>query len=256
MDIATIIGVVGAFALLCGAILAGHDGHAGDLSAFVDPVGLAIVVGGSLLTLFACMPFKNVIETIRVVMRTVIVKRPHLPTIQKQLIHLAEVARRDGILALENSLPANADRFLAHGIRLVVDGRDSEMVERLLHISIDSLERRHMTGKIALDAVGKYGPAYGMVGTLIGLVLMLGNLDDPDAIGPGMAVALLGTMYGCIVSSCLFLPLADKLALYSHEEVHARHMILEGLLSIQAGDNPSIVSEKLASYLAPREQRE
>lgn len=254
MDIATLIGIGGGIGLLCGAILVGHDGHAGDLSAFVDPIGLAMVVGGSVLTLFACMPMRSVLETIRVLLRTVIVKQPNLKATMNQMVRFAEIARKDGILALENAMPADADPFLSKGIRLVVDGTDHEVVERLMEVAIESLEQRHHIGKMAFDAVGKYGPAYGMVATLIGLVLMLGNLEDPDAIGPGMAVALLGTMYGCILSSCVFLPLADKLTFYSHQEVHARRMIVEGLLSIQAGDNPRTVAEKMGAYLSAKEQ--
>lgn len=254
MDLATIIGIAGGIGLLCSAILVGHDGHAGDLSAFIDPIGLAMVVGGSMLTLFACMPIRNVFETARVLMRTVIVKPPDLKATMNQLVRFAEIARKDGILALENAMPPDADPFLSKGVRLVVDGTDHEVVERLMEVAIESLEKRHSVGKMAFDAVGKYGPAYGMVATLIGLVLMLGNLDDPDAIGPGMAVALLGTMYGCILSSCIFLPLADKLTYYTHQEVHARRMIVEGLLAIQSGDNPRIVAEKMGAYLSAKDQ--
>jgi chemotaxis protein MotA len=254
MDFATIVGIVGAIALLAGAILMGHDGHAGDISAFIDPVGMGIVVGGSVLTLFACMPFSGVVEMLRALLRTVMVGGHDHQHLVHQIVELAIVARRDGLLALEQHITPETDPFLARGIRLVVDGTDNEIVRRLLRIQVEAMEERHKEGKMGLDAMGKYGPAYGMVGTLIGLVLMLGNLDDPDAIGPGMAVALLGTMYGCIVSSCIFLPLADKLQMYSHREKHSREMILEGVMSIGAGDNPRIVEQKISSYLSPREQ--
>ncbi|MFO0948170.1 MAG: motility protein A [Planctomycetota bacterium] len=244
MDIATLIGTIGALALLCGAILMGHDGHAGDISAFIDPVGLGIVIGGSLLTLFASMPMSGVVQTGKAIMKTVLVGHHNHREMVRQIVELAVVARRDGILALESQLGTATDPFLARGIRMVVDGTDMDTVQRLMTIAIHATDERHKHAKLGLDAVGKYGPAYGMVGTLIGLVLMLGNLDDPDAIGPGMAVALLGTMYGCIVSSCIFLPLSDKLTLYSSQETHTQQMVLEGILSIAAGDNWRIVEQK------------
>jgi chemotaxis protein MotA len=254
MDFATIVGVAGAVALLVGAILMGHDGHAGDISAFIDPVGMGIVVGGSVLTLFASMPFSGVVGMLKALARTVKVGNHNHQQLVQEIVELAIVARRDGLLALEQHITADTDPFLARGIRLVVDGTDQEIVQRLMRTQIHAMEERHKEGKMGLDAMGKYGPAYGMVGTLIGLVLMLGNLDDPDAIGPGMAVALLGTMYGCIVSSCIFLPLADKLQMYSHREVHTRELILEGVIAIGAGDNPRIVEQKINSFLSPREQ--
>lgn len=254
MDFATIIGIAGAIGLLVGAILMGHDGHAGDITAFVDPVGAGIVVIGSLLTMLASLPMKGVLKTAQALLKTVFVSSTNHHAIVAEINELAICARREGILSLEQKITPQTDPFLARAVRLVVDGTDRAIVERLLKLSIHAAEERHREAKLGLDAMGKYGPAYGMVGTLIGLVLMLGNLDDPDAIGPGMAVALLGTMYGCIVSSCIFLPLADKLTYYSGREKHLQEMILEGVLAIAEGDNPRVVSQKLDAFLSQSEQ--
>lgn len=254
MDISTIIGVAGSFLLLIGAILAGHDGHAGDIRAFIDVVGLVIVVGGSFLTVCTCVPLSNVLGLAKVCLKTVFVGNHSHEHVVHQIVDFATIARRDGILALESKMDAHVDPFLATGIRMVVDGSAIENVERALNAEIDSTVARHQEGKMALDAMGMYGPAYGMIATLIGLVLMLGNLDDPDAIGPGMAVALLGTAYGCVVSNVVFLPLGTKLSLYSHREKHSKQMVLEGIRAIQAGDNPRIVEQKLKAFLSPAER--
>ena len=168
------------------------------------------------------------------------------------MVEFATVARRDGILALENHLDKGINPFVATGIRMAVDGTDPELIEKLMMAEVESLQARHRNGKMLLELFGKYAPAFGMIGTLCGLVAMLANLSDPSAIGPGMAVALLTTLYGAVLSNAVVLPMADKLTYYSRAEVQARMMIVQGVMAIQSGDNPRIVEQKLNVFLAPK----
>jgi chemotaxis protein MotA len=165
------------------------------------------------------------------------------------LVSFAEVARRDGILALESKTDEIEDPFILLGIQMAVDGTDIELMEKILRSDINAVSSRHKTGKLLLDTLGRYAPAFGMIGTLMGLIIMLGNMDDPDAIGPGMAVALITTLYGAIVSNLFCLPFADKLGFYSKRELEVREVILQGLLAIQEGDNPRVLEQKLKTYL-------
>ena len=161
------------------------------------------------------------------------------------------MARRDGILSLENMTRDNENKFLVGGIQMAVDGTDPELIEQIMASEVESVEDRHLNGKALLDNMGKFAPAFGMIGTLVGLVLMLANMDDPDAIGPGMAVALLTTLYGSMASNMLFLPLGEKLALRSQEEIMLMNIAMRGVMSIQSGDNPRIVEQKLKIYVPP-----
>jgi chemotaxis protein MotA len=172
----------------------------------------------------------------------------------KQLVELAEVARRDGILALENMTEKVDDEFLVSGIQMAVDGTDPEVIRTVMETELENLIERHETSKGLLDAIGKYAPAFGMIGTLIGLVAMLSNMDDPSKIGSGMAAALLTTLYGALIANLAVLPMADKLALRSSEEVLAKSIIIQGVMSIQAGDNPRNVFSKLMTFVPPAQR--
>ena len=164
----------------------------------------------------------------------------------------AEVARRDGILALENVAGNIKDPFLVSGIQMAVDGTDPELIESILMSDLDAVEARHAEGKALFDNVGRFAPAFGMIGTLIGLVIMLQNMSDPSAIGPAMAVALLTTMYGAVLANLFALPMAEKLGVRSRKEVLLRMVIIKGVMSIQSGDNPRIVEQKLKTFLPNR----
>jgi chemotaxis protein MotA len=172
-------------------------------------------------------------------------------SIIKQIIELANVARREGLLALEDATGDINDQFLQKGIMLIVDGTDPELVQNILESEISNVEDRHGIGSGMFEALGANFPAFGMIGTLIGLVGMLQSLDDPTTIGPKMAVALLTTFYGSLFANLIFIPIAEKLKYKSSQEVLVRNIMLEGLLSIQAGENPRIIEEKLKSFLAP-----
>jgi chemotaxis protein MotA len=172
------------------------------------------------------------------------------------MVSYAEIARRDGILSLESTTKDIEDPFIVLGIQMAVDGTDPELIEQVLTNDLENLADRHDVGKALLETIGKYAPAFGMIGTLVGLVIMLSNMDDPAAIGPGMAVALLTTMYGAIIANAMSLPLADRLSRRSAEEVLYRTIIIKGVMSIQSGDNPRIVEQKLRTYLPPSERTE
>ncbi|MCA9072764.1 MAG: MotA/TolQ/ExbB proton channel family protein, partial [Planctomycetaceae bacterium] len=139
---------------------------------------------------------------------------------------------------------------------MAVDGTEADLMEGILRSEMEAISQRHKTGKSIMDTVGRYAPAFGMIGTLMGLIIMLGNMDDPEAIGPGMAVALITTLYGAIVSNLLFLPFADKLAFYSKRELEVREVIVRGLLAIQEGDNPRVLEQKLKTMLPANERDE
>ncbi|MBY0585829.1 MotA/TolQ/ExbB proton channel family protein [bacterium] len=249
MDIASIIGLVGSQVLIVVSIMIG-----GDIRGFIDIPSIIIVIGGGITTLLSSMTMGEFFNFFRVGLKVVFPPQVNLKQIMTQLVEFATVARRDGILALENHLDEKTNKFVATGIRMAVDGTDPELIEKLMLSDIESLQGRHKNGKVFFDLFAKYAPAFGMIGTLIGLVAMLANLSDPSAIGPGMAVALLTTLYGAVIANAICLPMADKLAFYSRMEVQARMMIVQGVMAIQSGDNPRIVEQKLNVFLAPNQR--
>lgn len=251
MDIATVIGLGGSAFLVVAAILISPGA---TLMGFVDYPSIVMVVGGGVMTVLVSVPLGNVLGISKVLLKTVFITRSDLKGLVSKMVEFAMVARRDGILALENHIDDTTDPFLATGIRMAVDGTDPSIIEKLLMSEIESLSERHKKGKQVCDLLGKYAPAWGMIGTLVGLVIMLGNMSDPSAIGPGMAVALLTTLYGALIANAMFLPLSDKLAYYSKSEMTARLLILQGVMAIQSGDNPRVVEQKLNVFLTPKER--
>ena len=251
MDKATIGGLASGVALL---VIAVFVAPGSKFSAFWDTASAAVVVGGAIAATAIAFPVVALLKFPRGIKKTLQPNALEAGPVIAELVGLAEVARKDGILALEQKTEEIEDPFILLGIQMAVDGIDSELMEELLRTEVDSVAERHKTGKMLLDTLGRYAPAFGMIGTLMGLIIMLGNMDDPDAIGPGMAVALITTLYGAIVSNLVCLPLADKLAYYSKREVEIREIIVRGILSIQQGDNPRVVEQKLKTCL-PADQR-
>ena len=246
MDIATIIGLIVGMALIIMAILLG-----GSFMAYVDAPSMMIVIGGAFAATMTAFPLSRFLLLPKVVLKAIFAK-PQSPVVLVQtIVELAEVARRDGILALESSVERIDDAFLIRGLQMAVDGTDPEVIESIMETELENLVDRHMAGKGLLDAMGRYAPAFGMIGTLIGLVAMLSNMDDPAKIGAGMAAALITTLYGALLANVLFLPMADKLALRSQEEVLLKTIIIQGVMSIQAGDNPRNVQSKLMTFVPP-----
>jgi len=246
VDLASVIGFLLALILVIGGILAG-----GDPGAFVDVPSLLITGGGTLGAAIMANPIERTKALPKIIRKAFFNDPIDLPGLIQTLVSFAEKARREGLLALEEDAAQLDDPFLKKSIQLVVDGTDPELVKSILDTEIGLLEERHGAGKAYFDTMAELAPAFGMLGTLIGLILMLGNLDDPDALGPGMATALITTFYGSLIANVLCIPTSKKLAYRSSQEVLARELMVEGILAIQAGENPRIVEEKLKVFLTP-----
>lgn len=226
----------------------------GALSAFWDTASAMVVIGGAIAATCIAFPFGALFLLPGVMKKVVNPGTSDLQPVIRQLVEFSEIARRDGILALESKTEEISDPFILLGIQMAVDGTDAELMEAVLRSEMEAVAARHKTGKSLMETAGRYAPAFGMIGTLMGLIIMLGNMDDPAAIGPGMAVALITTLYGAMISNIIFLPFADKLGYYSKRELEVREVIVRGILSIQEGDNPRILEQKLNTFL-PVNQR-
>ena len=247
MDIATIIGLLSGAILILWAVMGKSD-----LGAFIDGGSVAIVLGGATSAALIGFPLKQLLGVSKVVKNCFLTKARDPMALIRDLVSYAEVARRDGILALENATSEINDPFLVSGIQMAVDGTDPDLIENIMMNDLETIEQRHSEGKALFDNIGKYAPAFGMIGTLIGLVIMLQNMSDPSKIGPAMAVALLTTLYGALVANLVALPLADKLGMRSRQELLLKMIIIKGVMAIQSGDNPRIVEQKLKTFLPNR----
>ena len=246
MDIGTIAGFVVGMVFVVMGIMANSS-----IGSFIDVGSIQIVVGGSFSALLVNYPLGDVLGIAKVLTKAIKNSEYNPGQIIDKVIDLANVARREGLLALEEAVTEVNDDFLKKGVMLIVDGTDPELVKNILETEIVNLADRHKRGRGMFDALGSLTPAFGMVGTLVGLVAMLQGLDDPSSIGPNMAVALLTTFYGSLLANLLYIPLSGKLALKSDEEILVREIMIEGLLSIQAGENPRTIEEKLKAFLSP-----
>ena len=242
----TVIGLAATVGLLVWVMVAGA-GYAVDV--FWRTPSLALVVGGALFATVVASSGGQ-FRSIGAVLKNALYVRTDSPDESViTLVALAEIARRDGLLALEKPVEGLRDEFLKRGMRMVIDGYDRTTVRSVMRAEMESTDLRHTQGKSLLESMGRSAPVFGMIGTLIGLVIMLGGMDDPTKIGPGMAVALLTTLYGLVVANAFFLPLARKLSQRSSEELLGKTITLEGILAVQAGDHPRIVAQKLQAYL-------
>lgn len=248
MDIGTIGGLVVGLALIVWSIVSGGS----SLGSFVDVPSVIIVIGGTFAATFIAVPMPKLLGIGGVFSKAMQGAGNNAPEIITKIIELANIARREGLLALEEAVGQVNDDFLKKGVMLIVDGTDPELVKSILETELSYIEGRHGEGKGIFDTIGSLAPAFGMIGTLIGLVAMLNALDDPSSIGPAMAVALLTTFYGSVIANLLCIPVAKKLGTKSAEEILTREIMIEGLLSIQAGENPRIIEEKLKAFLSPK----
>lgn len=243
MDIATIIGIVSALTLILLAME--------NPIMFLNVPSILIVVGGTTAATLVANPLSEVFGLFGVYMKAIKVTAQAPSELIEKIVGFAETARREGILALEQAVEEADDAFLSDGVRLAVDGTEPDLIADILETELSFIAARHKFGQDVFTRMGDTAPAFGMIGTLVGLVLMLQSMEDPSAIGPAMAVALLTTLYGAIMAQVLFLPVAAKLKTYSEQEILSKRMIIEGIMSIQQGDNPRIVEHKLAVFLAP-----
>jgi chemotaxis protein MotA len=247
MDIATIIGLIGGTCLVCLAIFFG-----GSISVFINIPGILIVVGGTIATCFIKFSMVEVINSFRVAMKAFTVKVDPPEKIMENMVSIAKVAKERGLMALENEKPD--DEFSAKAFQFLSDGFDEEQIKDLLKKDLNLTIQRHTTGQKVFKGMGASAPAFGMIGTLIGLVQMLANMANPQNIGPAMAVALLTTLYGALLSNLVFLPLADKLALRSQQEQTTKNLILDAALGIARGLSGMVFQETLKIHLSPKER--
>lgn len=250
MDLATIIGILACVVLVLVSILMQTG-----LSTFFDLGSVILVFGGSLAATLMCFPLGRVLKIVATAKKYILAKPSDPVEHVATLVRLAEVARRDGILSLENHLnDGSYDDFMVRGLRMAIDGQDPAVIQTAMEQEVETLMARHAGGKALFDTLGKYAPAFGMLGTIIGLIIMLKNMDDPSALGPGMALALITTFYGSLLSNVIYLPISDKLGTRSAEEVAGKLLIIRGVMSIQSGDNPRIVQQKLLAFLDARQR--
>ncbi len=248
MDIASVVGLVLALLLVVVSILLGG----GTFAGFFDPASVMVVIGGAIAAALISFPLKNFLSVFKVSMKVFTWKLEPVQDVIDQLVSLAETARRDGLLALEDRLDEVENPFIVLGIQMAVDGTRPEVIEDILRTELDALATRHRDGKSLMDTLGRYAPAFGMIGTLMGLIIMLGDMSDPSKIGAGMAVALLTTLYGAIASNCVFLPFADKLGFTNKQELLTMEIVVRGILAIQAGENPRVIAQKLTTFIPPK----
>ena len=255
MDFTSIIGMVAAFGLMIYGMVNGHD-FSVIVDNFVDIPSVYIVFGGVLGCAFAGNSLKGFLSGLKSI--SLIFKNPksdEAGTI-KSIIELSNLARREGLLALEESANNLEDEFMKKGIMLIVDGTDPELVRSILEAELVNVDSRHQGNITFWKNIASAGPAWGMIGTLLGLINMLKNLSDPDSIGPNMSVALVTTLYGSIIANWLCAPIVAKLSLQNETEIKLKEVMIEGILSIQAGENPRVIEEKLKSFLAPKDRQE
>lgn len=249
MDIATLVGLVTAFGLVLLAIQMG-----GSIASFIDPVSFLIVVGGTIGATLINFPLGEVLRSINIGMKTFFSKLIEPKALITQFIDFAQVVRKDGILALEARIEQVSDPFLAKALQMAIDGQEPSIIDEILFTEIDKIADRHALGSEIFSTMGAFSPAFGMIGTLVGLVLMLQNMDDPSTIGPAMSVALITTFYGAILANALFLPMAGKLKTLSKQEMLTREIIIAGMQSLVAGENPRVLEQRLMGYLPPKQR--
>ena len=248
MDLATIIGVGLALFLIGASIIIGG----GSFAAFFDAPSLMVVCGGAVAAGMISFPMKNFMSVFGVMMKVVFNKIDPIPKTVEDIVSLAETARRDGLLALEGRMGDIENKFVTLGVQMAVDGTRPEVMEDIMRTELDAVATRHRDGKALFDCMGRFAPAFGMIGTLMGLVIMLGDMSDPSKIGAGMAVALLTTMYGAIASNVMFLPFAEKLGFNNKQELLLMEIIIRGIMAIQSGENPRVIEQKLNTFIPPK----
>ena len=246
MDLGSVVGLA-----LGGGMIGVTILLSGQLSLFISISSVLTVVFGSFGALLVANPLKRVLGIMKYV--NIVFRVPNFEEelIISQLVTFSEKARREGLLALEDDLEEVGEQFLRNGIQLVVDGTDPEVIRNILYQQVNQTQARHAIGIKVFEDWGKFAPAFGMIGTLMGLIQMLGNLEDKSAIGIGMALALITTLYGAIMANLIFVPMAAKLEDRDRDEVLVKEIMIEGILSIQQGDNPRILEQKLTAFVAP-----
>jgi chemotaxis protein MotA len=247
MDLTTILGLTIAFGMMAASVaLSG-----GRLSSFINLPSLLCVLGGTLGAVLICFPRRAIRRLPAVIRKGIRGDEPNPSELIEQIVVLAHAARRDGLLSLDPKLDEIENRFVRLGMQLAIDGTRPEALEDILRADMEAMALRHKEGRAMFEQMGRFAPAFGLIGTLLGLVIMLGNVSDPSTIGSGMAVALVTTVYGAVLANGSLLPMAEKLAQLSKRELIVREIALRGILAIQSGEHPRLIEQKLRTFLPP-----
>lgn len=251
MDIATIIGILLGLVVIIGAIVTGVGAE-----MFINIPSLGITIGGMLCATLIHFSLPQFLSIFSIIKKTIVCKIPPQSDLIQQMVNYAAINRRDGALALEQEIQKIDDLFFVKSMQMLVDGQEADVIHERMSSEIQYLQERHALGKKILEFMGAAAPAFGMIGTLIGLIQMLSNLSDPSGLGIGMSTALVTTFYGAFASNLIFIPLAGKLGIYSTAEATAMEMITEGIFSIAQGDNPTAVREKMQAFIGQGRREE
>ncbi|MEZ6137366.1 MAG: motility protein A [Pirellulaceae bacterium] len=250
MDITSLVGFLLAIGLILGSIMIGTA----PFTAFIDVPSVLVVVGGAMAAGMMAFPLKSFLQLPMIMKKAFLNKQADLLVIIQQLVSLAEVARRDGLLALEGKMAEVENPVIKSGLQMAIDGNDADTIESVMRTEMEAISRRHKEGRSILDQLARFAPAYGMIGTLMGLIMMLSDMSDPASIGSGMAVALITTLYGAIVANVVFQPFAEKLGLLSKYELGSIELVVRGVLAIQSGESPRALEQRLVTYLHPKKR--
>jgi chemotaxis protein MotA len=252
MDLATVIGFVLAWGMVGYGMFHASQGA---LGAYIKPGEMMLVFGGCFGAAMLSMPMHSIKSAFSSLKKYIFNKEQHVEHLIREMVQYAETARRDGVLALETVARDAPDPFLRRGLQLTIDGTDPEIIERIMRIEIEAMQERHKHGKHFFGTMAKFGPGFGLLACLVAQVAMFQNLSgDAAIIGQALAMALVGTLYGCMLQNLIAGPIAEKLGARSAEEAFGKEIILQGILSIQAGNNPRVVEMQLMSFLSVRQQ--
>jgi len=244
MDISSIIGVVSGIGFILGTILLG-----GSIGMFINIPSVLIVVGGTIAATMIGFPLGDVIGIVKTAIKVFMFKIEKAEDIIANLTEISNKARKGGLLSIEGDIQSASDPYLAQALQMTVDGVKTEDIGQIMEKKMELTKKNLDTGSAIFAAMATYSPAFGMIGTLIGLVQMLANLDDPSTIGPKMAVAMITTFYGAIMANLFFIPMSDKLKGRTEEEITNMNIVYEGILSIREGEHPKLMEDKLKVYL-------
>ncbi len=250
MDKGTLIGIVAGLGLVIVSMLMG-----GGVAAFIDIPSLMIVLGGTIAATLVNFPMGDVIGVMKITQK--VIKEEIMPSSKyiDQIVDISKKARTNGLLAIEEDLNNVDEDFMRVTLQHVVNGTENEDLGKLMDAELAIMTQRHKIGQRMYSAMGTYAPAFGMIGTLIGLIQMLQHLDDPASVGPGMAMAMITTFYGALFANLFFLPMAGKLKQRSEQEIQFKEMLLMGVMAIQAEESPRVIQSKLVTYLTPTERK-
>lgn len=228
---------------------------AGDSVSFIDMPSIMITFGGSFSAILISFPFKSIMKIPNILKTLLFMPKDNRVGLIELFSSLSRKARQDGLLSLEDDISEIDNELLGSGLQMVVDGVEPDRIKETLELELDSIERRHRIGQDVFSRWGDLAPGFGMIGTLIGLIIMLSELEDPSTIGAGMATALLTTFYGSLAANLIFIPIASNLKSQTDEEIFTGELIIEGVIEIQAGSNPRVLEERLGTYLSPEERK-